>query len=497
VAAWLAVALVVGLGAAPAAGEGRPRYGGAVEAALLGAPATLDPALAQSHAELTVATLVFDTLYQLAPDGSARPHLAAGPPALDERQLVARITIRHGVRFHDGSEVTAADVAASLERLRGTPARWLVATVTKLRIDGDVVELTLRSPLPALATLLALPQASVTRGGHAPGEHPIGSGPFAIERLDRAKRQLTLRAFDDHFAGRPYLDQLALRWYDTADGEARRFETGAAQLSVRGVAAFAGAQPTYKAEVREGPAALLVYVGFGKRHAEITGERAFRAALDLALARGGLANIGVGERVVPTRSPIPVEAGGVALDAAGRDGDPDGARAALVAAAAKAPALAAGQLAATPLELLVEDTRPDDREIAERVVRALDRLGVTATIAAVPAVTLRERVARGTVDLWIGQLASPLAVGAAWWAAAFAEGGDDATAARVVDGRLGGAAAARGFAERLPVVPLLFRAVRAWHRSDLRGVGFDGLGRLAFADVFLYGEPSRVKKGAP
>jgi hypothetical protein len=47
------------------------------------------------------------------------------------------------------------------------------------------------------------------------------------------------------------------------------------------------------------------------------------------------------------------------------------------------------------------------------------------------------------------------------------------------------------------VVPLLFRAVRAWHRSDLRGVGFDGLGRLAFADVFLYGEPSRVKKGAP
>ena len=36
-------------------GEGRPRYGGSLEGSLLGAPVTLDPPMAQAHAELRLA----------------------------------------------------------------------------------------------------------------------------------------------------------------------------------------------------------------------------------------------------------------------------------------------------------------------------------------------------------------------------------------------------------------------------------------------------------
>ncbi|MCX5742740.1 MAG: ABC transporter substrate-binding protein, partial [Proteobacteria bacterium] len=243
---------------ATAHAETRPRYGGVVEASLLGAPVTLDPALAQTHAELEVAALIFDTLYALdAPDGIAHPHLAIQLPIVDGAQTTVRIPLVKGARFHDGSELTAADVVASLERARKGPARFALAAIATIRADGDALELVLRTPLPDLAVRLALPQLSITKGGRAPGERPIGSGPFVVDGLDRGKRVLALHAFDDHFAGRPYLDQLALRWYDSPDGEARRYETNASQVSARGVAAFAGGQPMYRASELEGPATVL------------------------------------------------------------------------------------------------------------------------------------------------------------------------------------------------------------------------------------------------
>jgi peptide/nickel transport system substrate-binding protein len=496
VEAELRAAIVVLLAVASVAhAETRPHYGGTVEGTLLGAPGTLDPTAAQSHAEITVVGLMFDTLYQLGPDGAASPHLAAALPALDDKRTTARIAIRHGVRFQGGAELTAADVAASLDRLRTTSARWAIAAVTSVRADGDLVELTLRAPVPELASLLALPQTAITRAGKPPGDHPDGSGPFALESLDRGKRVLVLRAYDGHFAGRPYLDRVVLRWYDTPDGEARRFETGAAQLSARGVGAFANSQPIYRADDVQGPASLLVYVGFGRAHADVTGERAFRRALDRALARASVVNISSGELVTAVRTPLPMEAGGSALDAASLAGDLDAARAALVDAAKHVPALTPAKIGGLHLEILVEDTRPDDRDVAERVLRALDKLGIAATITSVPAPTLRERIAKGTADLWIGQLAAPVGLADAWWGAAFAAGGDDWAQQHLSDGHLDPAAARKAFADRLPIVPLFVRAVRLWHRTDVRGVAFDASGRPCLADLFLYGEPARTKAG--
>ncbi len=476
--------------------ETRPRYGGSVEGSLLGAPVTLDPPGAQTHAELTAVDLVFDTLYRVGPDGLVHPHLAIAAPAVDAARTTVRIALRKGVKFHDGSDLTAADVVASLERVRTTPARWALAAVTTIRIDGDGIELGLRVPVAELTTVLALPAMAITRAGKPPGERPIGSGPFVVDRFDRAKRVLILKAFDAHFAGRPYLDQLALHWYDAADGEARRFETGETHLSSRGGAAFTGAVPKYRADELEGPAALLVFAGFGTAHRDVTSDRSFRRALDLALARGAFTSVTSGERVLPAHEPVPAEAGGAPLSAAARTGDLEAARVALASAGNRVKALAADQLAQLKLEILVEDTRPDDREIAERVALALTKLGIGSTISAVPAATLRERVLRGTCDLWIGQLAAPVTSAQLWWGAVFAAGGDPWAELQLATASLDPVAAARTFADHLPIVPLVFRAVRIWHRSDVRGLAFDASGRPCYAELFLYGDPAR-SRGKP
>lgn len=488
---------LIGLALVPARvrAESRPRYGGAIEGALLGAPVTLDPPAAQTHAELTCVDLVFDTLYRIGPAGIAQPHLAVGAPVVAGGHV--QITIRDGVRFHDGSTLTGTDVSASLLRVRTTSARWTLAAVTGVTASGNVVELTTSASPTELAAMLALPATAITRNGKAQGDRAIGSGPFAVETFDRKSKKLVLKAFEGHFAGRPYLDQLTLRWYDTPDGEARQFEKGEAQLSARGVAAFTGAQPKFRADDVEGPAALLAFVGFGRAHADVMADRAFRRALDLVLARGALASVSSGERVAPSRTPVPVEAGGAVLDAAGKVDDLPAARAALADAARRVKALGADQLPALKLELLIEDTRPDDRELAERTAHALSKLGIASVITAVPSATLRDRVKKGDCDLWIGQLAAPVNLAAAWWGAAFAAGGDLWAEQRLATGNLDGGAAARAFAERLPIVPLLFRAVRIWHRTDVRGLGFDASGRPSYADLFLYGDPARPPKGRP
>jgi ABC-type transport system substrate-binding protein len=470
--------------------ETRPRYGSSVEGSLLGAPVALDPVTAQAHADLTVVGLVFDTLYTVGPDGTVEPHLALGLPVFDAARTTAHIAIRRGVAFHDATVMTARDVADSLERVR-TKLGWLLAPVTAIRASGDGVELVLRAPVADLATLLALPQAAITKHGQAPAAaRPIGTGPFAFDGIDAPHKQLGLKAFDDHFAGRPYLDRLVLGWFDTPDGEARRFETGAAQLSARGVGAFAGARPKYPAAQLESPAAVLLFVGFGKQHAQVTGDRGFRRALDLAIDRGALATITTGERTLPTRLPLPIEAGAAVLDAAGRAGDAVAARAVLADAGKQAAALAPGGLAGVKLAILIDETRPDDRELALRVSRGLDKLAIGFTIEAVAADQLRDRALRGDCDLWIGQLAAPITVAVAWWGQAFAVGNDGWVQARLAAGALDPAEVARQFADRLPIVPLMFRSLVVWHRTDVHGLGFDAIGRPGLADLYWFkGKP--------
>lgn len=498
-AALVAIAL---LAPVLARGESRPKYGSTLEGSLLGEPIALDPQAAQTHAEVAVIDLVFDTLYRIDAAGAAQPHLAAALPQLDGAQTSATIAIRKHVRFHDGALLTPGDVAASLERLRAGSGKWLLAAVTAVRAGPDAIELTLRAPLDPqrgvdLARLLALPQTAVTRGGKAPAETAgAGSGPFQIDAIDRTQRALRLRAFEDHFAGRPYLERLELRWYNTTDGEARRFESGASQISARGVGPFTTSVPKYRADAVEGPAALLVYVGFGTAR-PLAKSVEFRRALDLALARDPLRLVTSGERIAPAREPVPVEAGGAALTPAARRGDLPAAQVALATAARTVRALEPAARTQLELEILIEDARPDDYKIANSVLYALHGLGIRSKITALPAKAFRARVAQGQADLWIGQLAMPILSAPLWWGAAFAAGGDSASAAAASSGALDLAAARQAFERRLPILPLAFRAVRLWHRTDVRGLKLDASGRPGFADVFVHGGPALSKARQP
>ncbi len=484
----LALALALVLGANSATAETRPRYGGELTGTLLGEPASLDPIAARSHAELAVVGLLFDTLYRIGPDGALVPHVAAALPVIDGGR--ARIPIRPGIRFHDGSTLTVVDVLATLARVKASVAAgWLLAGVDAITVDGDIVVLDLHNSGRDLAAILAAPQLAITPRGAAPKKDAaIGSGPFKLAA--RKKDRLELVAFDDHFAGRAYVDSLVLRWFTTADGEAKLYETGGSHWSMRGATVFSGQTPKFPTDELEGPATVLIFLGFGQAQPAITGNRDWRAALDAALARGGLAALGTGERTVPTLDPVPVELGGPALPDDAKDSRAELATTALARAAAAVPALAADRRATVALEVLIDASRPDDREVAERVVRALDKLGLRGSITALAAPELARRVAAGTCDLYVGQLAAPVASPGLLFAQAYAAAGDRDVADKLVAGGAVDLTRARAaFATRLPILPLFHRAVRIHHRRDLRGSWFDGASRLGAADLFVWGGP--------
>lgn len=513
--ALLALALLALPGRAAA--ETRPGYGGTITGALLGEPVDLDPASAHSHAEITLVSLLYDSLYRIEgkdPDGAHRviPHVAASLPQLSPDGLEARIAIRGGITFHNGASLGVDDVVESLRRAGKSGSGWLLAPIRGIRAvpvqaqaqaqasGGDIVVIELAWPVPAsdLAVLLAAPVTGITPGGRPPTlRRAVGSGPFMLNNIDRAGHRVLLDAHTNHFAGRPYINQLELYWFERGEDEPTRYEAGSSHMSFRGAVAYAGHAPKFRTDEAMGPATLLAHVGFGSgEHRDITGNIDFRHALSLALDRNGFRAVGTGERVVPTIHPVAVAMDGPVTREAERRARMRQARAALARAGrdvARLQPVQAGRRAAFELELIIDSTRPDDREIAEKVVAALFRLGIAARITALPARDFDTRVRRRACDLYIGQLAVPVATPAHAMAAAFAAGRDAYAERALATSALDIDRAARAFDQRLPIVPLFHRALRVHHRSNLRGLRFDDTLQLGFADLFFFGRAERSR----
>jgi peptide/nickel transport system substrate-binding protein len=488
--ALAAAAIALAPAVAPVRAEGRASYGGALIGSLTSEPATLDPTRARSHAELTLAGLLFDGLYALDGGGVPTPRLAQALPELDRAGTTARIEVRADVLFHDGAALTVADVVASLRRTRlagGLPG------VVAIDERAGKVEVTLATADADLALLLATPAAAITPGGKAPSASAaVGTGPFALAAVERGARRVKLVAFDEHVRGRPFLDSVQLDWFGDGAAEARRYEAGGAHVASRGASVFAGHTPRYATVEIESAATTLTYLGVGKAHPKVTGAADFRLALSAALVRAGLTGTGMGERVVPTDGPVPADLGGVAMPAAAAAGKLDVAQKLLAKAAATVADLAEGARAKLSLSILVDATRLDDREVAERAARALDKLGLAARVEAVGAADFATKVASGACDLYVGQLGLPAPSGRLAWWLAFEAGGSSWARDRLAKGSFDERAAAAAFAGALPIIPVAHRAVRYQLRTDLRGARADVAGRLSLPDVFLHGRPRKA-----
>ncbi|MDE2198941.1 MAG: ABC transporter substrate-binding protein [Rhodospirillales bacterium] len=228
VAAGLAAVPVLGL---PHGAQAAPVRGGKMVFARYADSLFLDPVMTDANVDIWVMTNIYDTLLRPTNDGmSIEPGLATRWTVTDAGKTVT-LTLRHGVKFSDGADLAASDVAWSLERARNPkigPWSDLVSSIDKVEIAApDTVVLRLKHPdpsiLPALATFntAIMPQklfeaaagATDADKAKAYGAKPVGTGPFQLVDWQRGVSMKLVR--NPHYWNKaadgsalPYLDEL-------------------------------------------------------------------------------------------------------------------------------------------------------------------------------------------------------------------------------------------------------------------------------------------------
>ena len=99
----------------PARAQGAPRKGGTLRFCRPDPPDTLDPQMTNSFSGMEYSQMVYDNLVSLDADTQPVPMLAtAWAPEAGGAEWV--VTLREGVKFHNGRAFTSADVVATVER---------------------------------------------------------------------------------------------------------------------------------------------------------------------------------------------------------------------------------------------------------------------------------------------------------------------------------------------------------------------------------------------
>lgn len=215
---WLVVSSL--LWTLAAAAESRPQYGGTVHLTMRAAPASLDPAdgsLSDSLARRSLALLMFDTLVTTDQNGRVQPALAVSWQASQNDQRW-QFHLRRGVRFHDGTPLTAESAAGSL---RAANPSWNVST------DGDSVIIERDSADSGMLAELALPHNAIMRKN--PDGRLSGTGPFHIVDWQPGKK-LILAAEENHWRGRPFLDTIEIEMGKSYRDQITALDLGKADL---------------------------------------------------------------------------------------------------------------------------------------------------------------------------------------------------------------------------------------------------------------------------
>ncbi|OFX27847.1 MAG: hypothetical protein A2Z07_01795 [Armatimonadetes bacterium RBG_16_67_12] len=209
----------------------------ALTLALFADPVSFDPHRSNDGPSNMMWHQLYNTLVDRNEKGEIVPALAEKWQRIGDGTW--RFTLRQGVKFHDGTEVTADDVKFSLERLINpatrSPAAFLLTVLDRVEVESRYqVRLVLKNPFaPLLFHLMhkptsIVPAALVRANPDEFARRPIGSGPFKFGSYVRGDR-IELVRNPDYWGGAPKFERIIVRIVPDA-------ATAVAELEAGGVA---------------------------------------------------------------------------------------------------------------------------------------------------------------------------------------------------------------------------------------------------------------------
>lgn len=150
--------------------------------------------------------------------------------------LTYTFSLREGVMFHDGTELTAEDVKYSYDRIAdpdtGAIMQFVFGSTESVEVEDDyTVVINQSEPYQPLLRQLAFSGTSIVPAdsGDQLGEEPVGTGPFEFGMRQQGNRAV-LEAFDDYWGEGPYLDGVEERTVTDPDSRLTGIQEGSYDL---------------------------------------------------------------------------------------------------------------------------------------------------------------------------------------------------------------------------------------------------------------------------
>ncbi|MGH8905757.1 MAG: ABC transporter substrate-binding protein [Egibacteraceae bacterium] len=175
---------------------------------------------------------IYERLVRMGSDFSIEPWLATSWELVDEAAGTWRFELREGVTLHDGSELTAQDVAWTFDRIARAGGRNIKAREggTKV-IDDHTIEYTPSEPNVKIPQQLVHPIFGIMKAGSDPVAAPVGTGPFRfVEYIP--DELLRVERFADYWDPDHAAKVASVTWRYLPDADARLLALRAGDVDI-------------------------------------------------------------------------------------------------------------------------------------------------------------------------------------------------------------------------------------------------------------------------
>ncbi len=205
---------------------------GVLEVAMQADARSLDPQATNDQPSARVMKQIYETLMNQDENLDIGPGLATKYEVVSPTEYV--FTLKQGVKFHNGEELTANDVKYTFERMRqvNAPGGFLVSALDRVEVlDKYTAKMILKFPFGPFITHLAHPatsiinQKAVEAAGQDYGRNPVGTGPFKFVEW-RSSESISLVRNDAYHGEAAKSERIRFRIISEDTNRAIALETG-------------------------------------------------------------------------------------------------------------------------------------------------------------------------------------------------------------------------------------------------------------------------------
>lgn len=200
---------------------------------------SLDPYGTTDSPAGRVMSTIFDTLVTRDDDGNVAPGLAESWEIVDDTTYIFHL--RKGIKFHNGEEFKASDVAFSFSKIAESPhAESIRATIdfeNSRVIDDYTFEMKMTEPFGPILNHLnhcvmsIVNEKAYTEAGDQVGQKPVGTGPYKFVSWAAGDR-IDLVANKEYWGTTPQIEKLVFRSIPEVASRTIEVETGGIDISI-------------------------------------------------------------------------------------------------------------------------------------------------------------------------------------------------------------------------------------------------------------------------